>query len=162
VFLRDRQNGIHIGRAALDVHGDDGLRSLIDGGFKFCRIDAISPGIDIHKNRNSILVQRTRSRGEKREGGSYDFVSRRDTYSGKRHVQSRGTAARRKAIFCADILRPLFLESLHLWRRAAGQDAAVQDLVNQAAVVGRDDRPVAVVTSLDHRGSTVDGQLICR
>ena len=121
-------------------------------------IHAVGARVNVDEHRDGVLVQGARRGGQEREGGGDDLIARADAAGRQRHVQRGRAAAGGQAVLAADVGGPFFLKPGNHGRGAAGHDAAVEHLVDELAVVGGDDRPVAVVAALHDGLSAGNGE----
>ena len=83
VFLRDGENGIHIGGTSLNVDGNDRLRAFGHGGLDLRRVYCVCPRHDVGKHRYRQLMQNAGCGGKKRVGGDDHFIPRSYAESGE-------------------------------------------------------------------------------
>ncbi len=156
VFFGDCEDRVLIGRHALDIHGDNDLGAFRDGRFQLGRVHAISPGIDINENRNGVLVDGARSGGQEGKSRRNNLVARPHAAGRQGHVQCRRATAGGQAVFGARIGRPFRFQGFDLRRGAAGHDAAVKHLLDQAPIIPGDNGPILVIGPLQFRLSPVN------
>ncbi len=62
VFLRNRHHLVHVHGQTMQMHDDDGLGFRRDRSFDFVHVNVHGIKINIHENRNTIVVQNTGGR----------------------------------------------------------------------------------------------------
>jgi hypothetical protein len=91
------------------------------------RIDIERYGIDVGKNRNSVMMQHGQHRGEKGEGRRDHFVSGFDSRSGHRDMRRRCSAVGAQTVAGSDIFGEFAFESFDFRGVRTGQDSGIQN-----------------------------------
>ena len=85
---RHVHNRVHVGRLAVEMHGQDRLRARRDRGLNRGRIHRESAGINIHQNGARSAVGDGGNAGDKSERHGDDFIARTDSGRKQREMQS--------------------------------------------------------------------------
>ena len=89
---RDVENRVHVGRLAVQVHGNDGFRPRGDGGFELRRIHRPIARLDVHEHRRGARVFDGRDGGHEGVRDGDHFVAASDAGGEQRQVQGARAA----------------------------------------------------------------------
>ena len=124
--VADRAQLVELARVPVDVDGDDGLRSLGDGGLDRGRVEVQRSRVDVREHGRRALVDRAVRRGDERVRARDHLVAGLESGRDAEEVQSRRAARHGSRVRRADRLGERLLEALD--RRAEREPARVEDL----------------------------------
>ena len=126
VLLRDRVDGVHVARHAVDVHGHDGARAVGDPALDGGRVHRQRLRIGVGEHRQRLAQQDRVVRRDERERRHDDLVAGVDVHDVQGHLQRRRAARGGQAPLRAEQLGVGGFELVHRLARPAVPTAAAQ------------------------------------
>jgi hypothetical protein len=128
VLPGDLDDGVHIGRAAVEMHRNDGRRPRCDGRFKGSRVQGIALGVHIGKDRRGSGHGNGQSGEGSREGRNHHLIAGADADSAQGQSDSVCAVADSHDMGHSANLGPLCLERFPLF--AENEPAPLQHTIN--------------------------------
>lgn len=128
MLFSDFENGVHIGRLAEEVDGDDGASPLRNGRLEFGRVHREGAFVDVDEDRSCAAHADGFDRGDKGVRNRYDFISRANSQREKsepKRVRSVADTGGEVALAkCGEVA----FEGAH--ERPAGEGVGPNDFLN--------------------------------